>query len=111
MKNFRKGIWGLHKNDKREDKVVQYIYCMMYQALDDSDQTRKYGISESIIQALIMTLLQTMSYYRACIMDQRCHTFLFSHNHQVPGASCGILYILVLSLVIFMQSLYTLSNL
>ena len=29
---------------------------------------------------------------------------------QVPGASCGILYILVLSLVIFMQSLYTLSN-
>ena len=31
----------------------------MHQALDDSDQTRKYGISESIIQALIMTLLQT----------------------------------------------------
>ena len=30
---------------------------MMHQALDDSDQTRKYGISESIIQALIMTLL------------------------------------------------------
>ena len=37
------------------------IYCMMHQALDDSDQTRKYGISESIIQALIMALLQTMS--------------------------------------------------
>ena len=37
------------------------VYCMMHQALDDSDQTRKYGISESIIQALIMTLLQTMS--------------------------------------------------
>ena len=31
--------------------------------------------------------------------------------HQAPGASCSILYILVLSLVIFMQSLYTLSNL
>ena len=31
---------------------------------------------------------------------------------QVPGASCGILYILVLSLVIFMQSyIATLSNL
>ena len=40
------------------------------------------------------------------MMDQRCHTFSFGHYHQVPGASCGILYILVLSLVIFMQSLY-----
>ena len=39
-------------------------------------------------------------------MDQRCHTFSFGHYHQVPGASFGILYILVLSLVIFMQSLY-----
>ena len=39
-------------------------------------------------------------------MDQRCHTFSFGHYHQVPGASCGILYILVLSLVLFMQSLY-----
>ena len=39
-------------------------------------------------------------------MDQRCHTFLFGHYHQAPGASCGILYILVLSLVLFMQSLY-----
>ena len=28
-------------------------------ALDDSDQTRKYGISESLIQAFIMSLLQT----------------------------------------------------
>ena len=39
-------------------------------------------------------------------MDQRCHTFSFGHYHQVPGASCSILYILVLSLVIFMQSQY-----
>ena len=31
------------------------------QVLDDSDQRKKYDISESIIQALIMTLLQTMS--------------------------------------------------
>ena len=65
---------------------------MMHQVLDDSDQMRKNDISESIIQALIMTLLQTMSYYRACIMDQRCHTFSFGHYHQAPGASCGILY-------------------
>ena len=32
-------------------------------------------------------------------MDQQCHTFSFGHYHQAPGASCGILYILVLSLV------------
>ena len=31
--------------------------------------------------------------------------------HQAPGASCGILSVLVLSLVLFMQSLYTLYNL
>ena len=43
-------------------------------------------------------------------MDQRCHTFSFGHYHQVPGASCSILYILVLFLVIFMQSLYILSE-
>ena len=36
------------------------VYRMMHQALDDSDQTRKYGISESIVQALIMTLLQVL---------------------------------------------------
>ena len=66
---------------------------MMHQAFDDSDQTRKYGTSESIIQALIMTLFALF-------------TFSFGHYHQVPGASCSILYILVLSLVIFMQSLY-----
>ena len=32
-------------------------------------------------------------------MDQSGHTFSFGHYHQVPGASCGILYILVVSLV------------
>ena len=47
---------------------------------------------------------------RACDMDERCHTFSFGHYHQAPGASCGILYILVLSLVLFMQSLYPLYN-
>ena len=31
---------------------------------------------------------------------QRCHTFSLGHHHQAPGASCGILYILVLSLVL-----------
>ena len=38
------------------------------------------------------------------------YTFSFGHYHQAPGASCSILYILVLSLVLFMQSLYHLSN-
>ena len=33
-------------------------------------------------------------------MDQRYHTFSFGHYHQAPGASCSILYVLVLSLVL-----------
>ena len=33
---------------------------MIHQALDDSDKTRKYGISEYIMQALIMTLLRKL---------------------------------------------------
>ena len=36
---------------------------------------------------------------------------LVTIDHQAPGASCGILYIFVLSLVLLMQSLYPLSNL
>ena len=36
---------------------------------------------------------------RACIMDQRYHTFSFGHYDQAPGASCSILYVLLLSLV------------
>ena len=34
-------------------------------------------------------------------MDQRYQTFLFGPYDQVPGASCSILYILVLFLVLF----------
>ena len=41
---------------------------------------------------------------RACIMDSEMPYFI------VWSLSCSILYILVLSLVIFMQSLYTLSE-
>ena len=40
--------------------IIQYT-AGIYQVLDDSDKTRKYDVSESMIQALIMTLLQTMS--------------------------------------------------
>ena len=43
-------------------------------------------------------------------MDQRCHTFSLRHYHQALGASFSILYILVLSLVLFMQSLYPTYN-
>ena len=31
---------------------VYTVYRMMHQMLDETDQTRKYGISESMIQAL-----------------------------------------------------------
>ena len=44
-------------------------------------------------------------------MDQRCHTFSLGPYDEVPGASCRILYVLVLSLVLFTQSLYLLFNL
>ena len=47
-----------------------------------------------------------VSWIRDAILSRLVTTY-----HQAPGASCSILYILVLSLVIFMQSLYTLSNL
>ena len=39
-------------------------------------------------------------------MDQRCNTFSFGHSHQAPGVSCGILHVLVLSLVLFMRNPY-----
>ena len=41
-----------------------------------SDQMGKDGISESIIQALITTLLPNMLYDRACIMDSEIPYFL-----------------------------------
>ena len=34
----------VHKN--HETRQGYTVYCMMHQALDDSDQTRKYGISD-----------------------------------------------------------------
>ena len=72
--------------------------------LDDSDQTKKYGISESMIQALYYDIVCNNVIIRACIMESEMPSF--GHYHQAPGASCGILYIiLVLSLVLFMQSI------
>ena len=59
-KTFHKLERG-YRDCGQETRQGHTVYCMMHQALDHRDQTRKYGISESIIQALIMTLLQTMS--------------------------------------------------
>ena len=50
-----------------------------------SDQMRKDGISDSIIQALIMTLLPTMSWLVLWIRDA-IHSHLVT-MHQAPGAS------------------------
>ena len=76
-----------------------------------SDQTRKYGISESIIQALIMTLLPTM----VCIMDSEMpYVLVWSLCIKRLEHHAVYCIILVLSLVLLMQSLYiiyTLSNL
>ena len=47
---------------------------MMHQALDDSDQTRKYGISESMIQALYYDIVCNKVIIRACIMDSEAVT-------------------------------------
>ena len=67
-----------------------------------SDQTRKYGISESIIQDIVGNNKGLYYGFRDAILSR------LVTMHQAPGASCGIL---VLSLVLFMQSLYTRSNL
>ena len=70
----------------------------MASLIHDTSPTLRHSLQQSHNKGL---------YY---IWIQRCHTFSFGHYHQVPGASCSILYILVLSLI-FMQSLYALSNL
>ena len=49
-------VWVYRDCIKRTSDKTR-IYSIL---LDNSDQTRMYGTSESIIQALIMTLLQTM---------------------------------------------------
>ena len=50
---------------------------MMYQALDDSDEMRKYGISESMIQALHYDIVCNKVIIRACIMDSEMPYFPF----------------------------------
>ena len=50
---------------------------MMHQALDDSDQTRKYGISESIIRKYGGERV-----YRDCIKMTRDKTRIYSIPHD-----------------------------
>ena len=73
-----------------------------------SDQTRKYGISKSIIQADFVVIIIGL-----VLWIQKCHTFSFGHYHQAPGASCGILYYPGLASCPFyaIPINYTLSNL
>ena len=63
----------------------------------------------SIVQALYYDIVYNQIIIRACTY-YGFRDGSFGHYHQAPGASCGILYILVLSLVLFMQSLYPLSE-
>ena len=75
-----------------------------------NDQTRKYGISESRIQALYYDIVGNKVIIRACIMDSEVPYFLvwsLCIKRLVNHAVCCI--ILFLSLVLFMKSLYTLS--
>ena len=51
-----------------------------------SDQIRKYGISEFIIQAVIMTSLPTMPKYRACMMESEMPYFLICIKRLVHHA-------------------------
>ena len=44
-----------------------------------SDQMRKYGISESIIEALYYDTVGNKVIIRALFWIQRCHTFSFGH--------------------------------
>ena len=64
------------------------------QLYSDTSSTLRHSLQQSHNKGLYILWIQ------------RCHTFSFGHYHQAPGASCSILYILVLSLVIFMQFLY-----
>ena len=47
-----------------------------------SDQMRKYGISESMIQTLYYDIVGNKVIKRACIMDSALYSIL----HDAPGA-------------------------
>ena len=55
------------------DKTKDILYRMMHLALDDSDQTKKYGI---LIQALHYDIICNKAIIRACIMDSEMPYFL-----------------------------------
>ena len=53
---------------------------MMHQALDDSVQTKKYGITESMIQALHYDIVCNKAIIRACIIDSEIYHFHVSFH-------------------------------
>ena len=60
-----------------------------------SDQMRKYGISESMIQALYYDIVGNKVIIRACNYGFRDPMLSYLVTiHQAPGVSCGILYVL-----------------
>ena len=74
-----------YRDCRQETRQGYAGYCMMHQALDDSDQTRMYGISESIIQAL-HSLQQSHNkglYYGFRDAMLSCLVTM----HQAPGTS------------------------
>ena len=76
-----------------------------------SDQTRKYGILESMIQALYYDIVGNKVKIRAGIMDSEISYFLV-WSLCIKHLMHHVVYyiILVLSLVLFMKSLHTLVS-
>ena len=68
-----------------------------------SDKMRKYGISESMIQALYYDIVGNKVIITACIRIQMCHTFSF--GHYASSAWCIMRYTVCPCLVSYPQSL------
>ena len=57
------------------------------------DQTRKYGISVSMIQALHYDIVVNKVIIRACIMDPEMPYFFINFSHYTSSAWCIMRYI------------------
>ena len=62
------------KTTKDKTRIIQYT-ARCTRRLMHSDQTKKYGISESIIQALYYDIVGNKIIIRACIMDSEMPYF------------------------------------
>ena len=63
------------------------------------DQTRKYGISVSMIQALHYDVVINKVIIRACIMDPEMPYFFINFSHYTSSAWCIMRYIVYPGLV------------